>query len=68
MHKGGLTIKYRSPQQEHSFGYPYQLGHHGSADRPEDAMLITLPVRVPDYALHAGEGCTLQSYDSLSGS
>ena len=23
---GQLVVKYRSPQQEHSFGHPYQLG------------------------------------------
>ena len=39
-----LHKKYHSPQQEHQFGYPYQLGHHGQADSPEDAMLLTLPV------------------------
>ncbi len=39
-----LHKKYHSPQQEHQFGYPYQLGHHGKADSPNDAMLLTLPV------------------------
>ena len=38
-------VKYHSPQQEHSFGCPYQLGHYEGADAPEDAMLMTLPVR-----------------------
>lgn len=38
-------VKYHSPQQEHSFGCPYQLGHFPSADRGDDAMLMTLPVR-----------------------
>ena len=41
-----LGVKYHSPQQEHSFGCPYQLGHYEGADVPEDAMLMTLPVRV----------------------
>ena len=40
-----LAVKYHSPQQEHSFGCPYQLGHYEGADVPEDAMLMTLPVR-----------------------
>lgn len=39
-----LHVKYRSPQQEHSFGFPYQLGHLDSADRPHDAMLTNIPV------------------------
>ena len=38
------SIKYHSPQQEHSFGCPYQLGHYEGADSPEDAMLMTVPV------------------------
>lgn len=37
-------VKLRTPQQEHQFGCPYQLGHHAAADPPEDAMLTTLPV------------------------
>lgn len=39
-----LSVKYHSPQQEHSFGCPYQLGHYEGADSPEDAMLMTVPV------------------------
>ncbi len=38
-------LRYHTPQQEHSFGCPYQLGHYEGADSPEDAMLMTLPVR-----------------------
>ena len=38
-------LRYHTPQQEHSFGCPYQLGHYEGADAPEDAMLMTLPVR-----------------------
>ena len=37
-------LRYHTPQQEHSFGCPYQLGHYEGADAPEDAMLMTLPV------------------------
>lgn len=37
-------VKFRTPQQEHRFGCPYQLGHHAAADPPEDAMLTALPV------------------------
>ncbi len=39
-----LSVRYHSPQQEHSFGCPYQLGHYEGADSPEDAMLMTVPV------------------------
>ena len=40
-----MHVKYHSPQQEHQFGFPYQLGHHENADSVESAMLMTLPVR-----------------------
>ena len=40
-------VRYRSPQQEHSFGYPYQLGHQDTADHPHAAMLTNIPVRCP---------------------
>lgn len=39
-----MHVKYHSPQQEHQFGFPYQLGHHENADSVESAMLMTLPV------------------------
>ena len=50
-----MHVKYHSPQQEHQFGFPYQLGHHDNADSVENAMLMTLPVRasipLPPYAI-----------------
>lgn len=39
-----MHLKYRSPQQEHQFGCPYQLGHEEKADKPRHAMLATVPV------------------------
>lgn len=53
---GRLAIKYRSPQQEHSFGCPYQLGHMASADSVEDAMLATLPVSPGDVVVMGTDG------------
>lgn len=32
-------VAYRSAQQEHSFGCPFQLGHHESASPPSDAQV-----------------------------
>lgn len=43
-HESDMRVKYHSPQQEHQFGFPYQLGHYASADSPDSAMLMTLPV------------------------
>ncbi|GAB4818699.1 hypothetical protein N2152v2_005745 [Parachlorella kessleri] len=51
-----MVVKYRSPQQEHSFGRPYQLGHHEYADSPDDAMLTTLPVGPGDVLLMGSDG------------
>lgn len=44
-------VKFRTPQQEHQFGCPYQLGHHQAADPPEDAMLTAVPVSTPRLSL-----------------
>jgi protein phosphatase PTC7 len=57
-YSSALGVKYHSPQQEHSFGCPYQLGHYEGADAPEDAMLMTLPVRVL-LPLHRGHRGTV---------
>lgn len=46
-------IKFRTPQQEHTFGYPYQLGHQDMADKAEHAMLAHIPL-VPDDVLVMG--------------
>ena len=43
--KRDFHVKYHTPQQEHSFGCPYQLGHGDNADHPDSAMLASLPVR-----------------------
>ena len=56
-------VKFRTPQQEHQFGCPYQLGHHLAADPPEDAMLTTLPVR--PFGSHAGP-CVLGTFQENS--
>ncbi len=53
---GSHIIRYRSPQQEHSFGCPYQLGHQEGADEPEDAMLATVPVYPGDVLVFGSDG------------
>jgi protein phosphatase PTC7 len=59
---GSLRLRHRSPQQEHSFGHPYQLGHHAAADKPEDAMLSTMPVYPGDVLVLGSDGL----FDNLS--
>ena len=63
--RGELHIKYRSPQQEHSFGHPYQLGHHEAADEPEDAMLSTMPVYPGDVVVVGSDGLFDNLYDPI---
>lgn len=41
-----MHIKWQTPQQEHGFGCPFQLGHHANADKAEDAMLASVQVHV----------------------
>lgn len=49
-------VKYRSPQQEHNFGVPYQLGHEQHADSPSDAMLMSFPVMPGDVIVLGSDG------------
>ena len=60
--RGVLQMRYRSPQQEHSFGFPYQLGHHANADTAEDAMLSTMAVNPGDVIVMGSDGL----FDNLS--
>jgi len=49
-------VRYRTPQQEHTFGFPYQLGHQVNADRPHDAMLAAVPVLPEDVLVIGSDG------------
>jgi len=51
-----LHIKYRSPHHEHSFGHPFQLGHHDHSDRPEDALISRLHVSPGDVIVMGSDG------------
>ena len=55
-------VKFKTPQQEHSFGYPHQLGHHEGADKPEDAMVNVIPVAAGDTIIMGTDGL----FDNLS--
>ena len=48
--------RFRSPQQEHHFGYPYQLGHHDNSDRPEDALNLRQRVVPGDVVVLGTDG------------
>ena len=62
---GRYEVRYHTPQQEHSFGCPYQLGHYEGADAPEDAMLMTLPVSVSASVRCHAEDPPVSVYASL---
>ncbi|CAG9460661.1 unnamed protein product [Pedinophyceae sp. YPF-701] len=49
-------VKYRSPHHEHSFGHPFQLGHHEHSDRPEDALIARVPVGAGDVIIMGSDG------------
>ena len=55
--KREFHVKYHTPQQEHSFGCPYQLGHGDNADHPDSAMLASLPVHPCSAFLPAACAC-----------
>eukprot|EP00879_Flechtneria_rotunda_P023423 GHRR01024775.1.p1 GENE.GHRR01024775.1~~GHRR01024775.1.p1 ORF type:complete len:254 (+),score=63.16 GHRR01024775.1:1144-1905(+) len=51
-----LTVKFRTSQLEHEFGFPYQLGHHQHANSPKDADLVTLHVVPGDVIIMGSDG------------
>lgn len=53
---GPMQVRFRTPQQEHEFGRPYQLGHFAHANTPEDADLATLLVRRGDIVVAGSDG------------
>jgi len=50
------VIKFRSPQQEHEFGRPFQLGHLAQADPPSSAARTELPLRHGDLVVLGSDG------------
>jgi protein phosphatase PTC7 len=57
-------VRYRSPHQEHEFGRPYQLGHHGASDAPEDAMLHEARLAHGDVLVLGTDGLWDNLHDS----
>jgi len=55
---------YKSPQQEHHFGCPYQLGHQATANPPEEAMLITRTVEAGDLVILGSDGLFDNLFDN----
>ena len=51
-----LHLVFRTPQQEHEFGRPYQLGHHKYASKPQDAIMDNFQVVPGDTIVMGSDG------------
>lgn len=51
-----LSVKFKTPQQEHKFGIPYQLGHHDGADKAHAAMQSVVQVGRGDVVITGTDG------------
>ena len=51
----GSSVVFRSPEQEHFFGCPYQLGHNSST-LPDQAQRVYIDVEPGDVILLASDG------------
>lgn len=47
---------YGTPQQEHEFGLPYQLGHHANSDAPGDALVHDMNLQRGDVIVVGTDG------------
>ena len=52
----GTRVVFRSPQQEHEFGYPYQLGQHEHADHPSTAQMFDAVLEAGDIIIMGSDG------------
>lgn len=62
VHRNRMGVIFRTPEQEHSFGYPYQLGHHEVSDHAKDALISHCRLTVGDTVVVASDGL----FDNLS--
>eukprot|EP00798_Chlamydomonas_sp_ICE-L_P007420 gene7420-553_t len=51
-----MELKYRTNVLEHEFGYPYQLGHHETSSKVEDAELVCLHTVPGDIIVMGSDG------------
>lgn len=49
-------LVFRTPQQEHEFGRPYQLGHHQYSSPPHKAMLYNFQIFSGDTIIMGTDG------------
>lgn len=54
--KKGYRIVYRSPEQEKTFGCPFQLGHHDGSDSPNDCIILSHVIEVGDVVVVGSDG------------
>lgn len=51
-----FDIIHRTKQQEHNFGYPFQVGHHDMSDDPEDAEIFDMNIHQGDVIVAGSDG------------
>ena len=61
-HGSSPEIVFRSPEQEHEFGFPFQLGHLDTADSPDSAQHFTFVLEDNDVIVMGSDGL----FDNLS--
>ena len=49
-------LVFRTPQQEHEFGRPFQLGHHEHASKPTDAIMDSFQIFPGDTVVMGTDG------------
>lgn len=50
------SMVFKSTKLQHSFGKPFQLGHHSMSSEPQDAAVATVPVQSGDVLVCASDG------------
>mmetsp|Transcript_33275 Transcript_33275/g.53620 ORF Transcript_33275/g.53620 Transcript_33275/m.53620 type:complete len:495 (-) Transcript_33275:8947-10431(-) len=56
LYRKGKGLIFHTPEQEHSFGYPFQLGHHEASDKASDALVAHMGVQKGDVVIVASDG------------
>lgn len=55
-HSPETRLLFHTPQQEHEFGCPFQLGHHQNASKPKDAIMDSFRVFSGDTIVMGTDG------------
>ncbi|GBG33741.1 Protein phosphatase PTC7-like fig [Hondaea fermentalgiana] len=56
VYRKSMGVIFRTPEQEHAFGYPFQLGHHDVSDHASDALVSHCRITSGDVVIVASDG------------